>query len=361
MIGPNGTGKSTILCAICLGLGGQPPLLGRADDARTFIMHEKDIATIEIELAPFPDKPTHIIRRTIDRNKGSNSRQAKGKAASTYEINGQEVKVDQVSKLVSDTYKIAIENLCTFLPQDRVGSFSGFDSKQLLEETEKSVGGDLHAKHMELVKLENEYLNSDGELKNIKDELERLKSEVKDLERQRDLMEERKEMEEKLDLYKKKMLWMDFEEARDVAKELKSEKKAAQKQLTEAENGMGPLNEQLQAINGEIRRGHEQKVALEKDMQVKKKIYENSLSKVEKYNDSIDEKQGELATIDSAKRKAEQDVKSCEQQLERREAVLRDYPSLAEMKEKVAETLSQARVARKEVQNARNDHNQKTA
>ncbi|KAL7447892.1 hypothetical protein ACHAWC_000188, partial [Mediolabrus comicus] len=34
VVGPNGTGKSTILCAICLGLGGQPPLLGRADDAR---------------------------------------------------------------------------------------------------------------------------------------------------------------------------------------------------------------------------------------------------------------------------------------------------------------------------------------
>ena len=173
-------------------------------------------------------------------------------------------------------------------------------------------------------------------------------------------MEERKDMEEKLDLYKKKMLWMDFEEARDVAKEFKSEKKAAQKQLTEAENGMGPLNEQLQAINGEIRRGHEQKVALEKDMQVKKKIYENSLQKAEKYNDDIDDKQQDLATIDSNKRKAEQDVKSCEQQLEHREAVLRDYPSLAEMKEKVAEKQSQVRVARKEVQNARSDLNQKT-
>ena len=46
VVGPNGTGKSTLLCAICLGLGGQPPLLGRADDARLFIKHEMDQAVV---------------------------------------------------------------------------------------------------------------------------------------------------------------------------------------------------------------------------------------------------------------------------------------------------------------------------
>jgi DNA repair exonuclease SbcCD ATPase subunit len=30
VMGPNGTGKSTIVCAICLGLAGKPKILGRA-------------------------------------------------------------------------------------------------------------------------------------------------------------------------------------------------------------------------------------------------------------------------------------------------------------------------------------------
>ena len=30
IMGPNGTGKSTIVCAICLGLAGKPKILGRA-------------------------------------------------------------------------------------------------------------------------------------------------------------------------------------------------------------------------------------------------------------------------------------------------------------------------------------------
>ncbi|KAJ2339922.1 Structural maintenance of chromosomes protein 5, partial [Coemansia sp. RSA 2618] len=36
IIGPNGTGKSTLVCAIALGLGGRPSLLGRAKDISEF-------------------------------------------------------------------------------------------------------------------------------------------------------------------------------------------------------------------------------------------------------------------------------------------------------------------------------------
>jgi hypothetical protein len=32
IVGPNGTGKSSIVCAICIGLGGRPTILGRAKE-----------------------------------------------------------------------------------------------------------------------------------------------------------------------------------------------------------------------------------------------------------------------------------------------------------------------------------------
>ena len=60
-------------------------------------MHERDIATVEIEIAPFPGEAVHTLKRTIDRNKGSTSRNARGKAASTYYINGKEVKLADVT------------------------------------------------------------------------------------------------------------------------------------------------------------------------------------------------------------------------------------------------------------------------
>jgi len=50
IIGPNGTGKSTIVCAICLGLAGKPGLLGRAQLATDFIKHGFQKGKIELEL-----------------------------------------------------------------------------------------------------------------------------------------------------------------------------------------------------------------------------------------------------------------------------------------------------------------------
>lgn len=50
VIGPNGTGKSTLVCAICLGLGWGTQHLGRAKDLGEFVKHGCAKATIEIEL-----------------------------------------------------------------------------------------------------------------------------------------------------------------------------------------------------------------------------------------------------------------------------------------------------------------------
>eukprot|EP00977_Amphora_coffeiformis_P029168 scaffold39151_cov122-Amphora_coffeaeformis.AAC.1 len=113
VIGPNGTGKSSVLNAICLGLGGTPAVLGRADDVRAFVQHGKDKAVIEITLAP----GDHVIRREMDRHKGSEK--GRGRGASTFYINDEKVTEKQVQQLVRETYHIQVANLCTFLPQDK--------------------------------------------------------------------------------------------------------------------------------------------------------------------------------------------------------------------------------------------------
>jgi len=38
VVGPNGTGKSSIVCAIAIGLCANPKLLGRSDKIEEFIM-----------------------------------------------------------------------------------------------------------------------------------------------------------------------------------------------------------------------------------------------------------------------------------------------------------------------------------
>lgn len=50
ILGLNGTGKSSIMCAICLGLAGKPHFTGRASQLSDFIKHGCDEAEIEIDL-----------------------------------------------------------------------------------------------------------------------------------------------------------------------------------------------------------------------------------------------------------------------------------------------------------------------
>lgn len=50
IIGPNGTGKSSIVCAICLGLGGKTGLLGRAQQVGDYIKYGCQKAKITLEL-----------------------------------------------------------------------------------------------------------------------------------------------------------------------------------------------------------------------------------------------------------------------------------------------------------------------
>ncbi|VCW84375.1 unnamed protein product [Gulo gulo] len=50
IIGANGTGKSSIVCAICLGLAGKPAFMGRADKVGFFVKRGCSKGMVEIEL-----------------------------------------------------------------------------------------------------------------------------------------------------------------------------------------------------------------------------------------------------------------------------------------------------------------------
>jgi chromosome segregation ATPase len=134
IIGPNGTGKSTLVCAICLGLGWSPELLGRAKDIALFVKNGSDVAEIEIELAAGPGMATNpIVTREI-RKKDSKTR---------FWINGQSVGKNAVLALCKQ-FSIQIDNLCQFLPQDRVVEFAKMQDVDRLRETQRAAA----PKHM---------------------------------------------------------------------------------------------------------------------------------------------------------------------------------------------------------------------
>ena len=143
VIGPNGTGKSTLVCAVCLGLGWKAKVrlltrlffcaadnqqhLGRAKEIEEFIKHGADEAIIEIELAGNPDDEINpVIRRHIRRG------------GTKWYLNGRHTTHKEIISR-NQAFSIQIDNLCQFLPQDKVSEFAALTPVELLYSTQRAV------------------------------------------------------------------------------------------------------------------------------------------------------------------------------------------------------------------------------
>ena len=125
IIGPNGTGKSTLVCAICLGLGWSSEHLGRAKELSAFVKHGAAEAEIEIELAKaegMRENPivTRILRRVDDKT--------------VFLLNGKHSTKKAIMEMCK-RFAIQIDNLCQFLPQDRVVEFAKMKDTERLRAT----------------------------------------------------------------------------------------------------------------------------------------------------------------------------------------------------------------------------------
>lgn len=111
IIGPNGTGKSTLVSAIVLSLGGEPILLARSNCIGDYVQNGYESATVSVEIYDSNedvDCKTTTFQRSFTKDNKSN-----------FYVNNQQVSKKNFLEAVSK-YNIQISNLCQFLPQDRV-------------------------------------------------------------------------------------------------------------------------------------------------------------------------------------------------------------------------------------------------
>ena len=145
-------------------------MLGRADQVETFIQNGEEDAVIELEIAnEYGDDVvvTRVIRK-------------EGKNRSTFTWNGKSVSGKRVREKASEDFQIQIDNLCTFLPQEKVGSFSGLNSKNLLLETEKTLSenNDLYNTHLKLIEMQEELEGGDNQVDNLEEKVKNLEVEI---------------------------------------------------------------------------------------------------------------------------------------------------------------------------------------
>lgn len=201
VLGPNGTGKSSLVNALCIGLGGKPNLLGRADHVQDFVRKGTSEGYTEIHLSSGQSRPT-IIKRVL--SSSSNSTE--------WFLNGQKATQAAVLEKVSDL-KIQVDNLCQFLPQDKVVMFARLTPTELLKETEKSIGdGELYNIHRELIEKKAEEHDTSHSAQVLEAELTKHKAANEGLERDVARFQERAALMKKVEVLDKRLPWLKYNE-----------------------------------------------------------------------------------------------------------------------------------------------------
>lgn len=228
ILGPNGTGKSAIVCCIIVGLAGEVNLTGRGSSPADFVKKDTEYGTTEIEL--FNDMgPNFVVERKIIVTSRS---KFKIDHKSEWKINKKTVLKAEVQKLTKKL-NIKVDNLCQFLPQDSVTQFVKMNTCELLINTLKAAGDNqLVEDHQKLVENSRSVEEKSNILASLEKSCEenevnakRLEGEVHQLRQREQLVKQKNVCSQKIHYVKYLTAKTDCDHAREVRDKLKDDLK----------------------------------------------------------------------------------------------------------------------------------------
>ncbi|KAJ6466032.1 hypothetical protein C8R47DRAFT_1025431 [Mycena vitilis] len=277
ILGPNGTGKSSIACAICLGLNWPPKILGRATELPSFVKIGHEAGHIEIELKAPAGQPNLVIRRNLSANSRSSSFTLNGKGATGGEI------TEKVARL-----NVQVGNLCSFLPQDKVSAFAAMSPVELLRETENAAGDErLRMWHDTLIEAGSELKGVMEKIKGEKATMQQLVERNENIERDVQRYRERKKIERSISLLKVLIPVQHYREARVEFLALKKRQRALHDRVSRLKEKNKPAHALLTKLENQAAELHE-------DREATKKGLRSALQKVEKRTQASDAMETDL-------------------------------------------------------------------
>ncbi|XP_077331082.1 structural maintenance of chromosomes protein 5 [Lithobates pipiens] len=281
IVGANGTGKSSIVCAICLGLAGKTSFIGRADKVGFYVKRGCQKGMVELEL--YKASGNLIITREIQ---VSNNQ-------STWYINGRSASLKSVEEQVA-AMNIQVGNLCQFLPQDKVGEFAKLSKTELLEATEKSIGPpEMHRFHCELKNCREKEKELENKCKGHEEVLEKLKQGNERYKQDVERYYERKRHLDKIKMLERKRPWVEYENCRQQYEEVKQRRDKLKEELKGKQESQAPLNQKIQQYDKQQKQidGKIKEKAIEiRDVSQKCKMTQDYLEKKEKQIEDVQQK-----------------------------------------------------------------------
>uniref|UniRef100_A0A8C4H0D2 Structural maintenance of chromosomes protein 5 n=1 Tax=Dicentrarchus labrax TaxID=13489 RepID=A0A8C4H0D2_DICLA len=283
IVGANGTGKSSIVCAICLGLAGKTAILGRGDKVGLYVKRGCHKGFIEIEL--YKSGGNLVINREIHVENNQ----------SLWMLNGRHCNQKTVEEEVK-ALRIQVSNLCQFLPQEKVGEFAKMSKIELLEATEKSVGPpEMYEYHCEL----KNFRNRERELENVVKEkasfLEKAKQRNERNKHDVNRYYEKKRHLDVIELLEKKKPWVEYETTRTELEGVKKERDEAKRQLSALKQAQAPMLRKIQLIDNQLK-------PTEAQIKAKTVAIKEASLKCKQKQDQLDRKHKEIEDIKQTQR-----------------------------------------------------------
>ena len=310
VLGPNGTGKSSVTHAICLACGGNPKTVGRSPDMTSFVKQGTAGKGSYVEIDLFRGETVVTVRRTINSETKS----------SVWHVN-QTQSTAAIVKGIMTELAIDVDNLCSFMPQDRVGEFSRNTAKETLHKTLQSIVNPdnveqtLAEEQTELADLEKSKAEQEKDLTAKKTAYETMQQQINGMKAEVDRMEARRNAQEKLHLCQVKYKVQLVKDGQAEVTKLQNEVQAATSALTEAEKLMEPLQQKARELQ-KSQEGHEQtfngaKKNLE-DAQMKMNKAKDAL---DQYENQTDDARQHMEAVDIMRKKHENDLAKVESQI----------------------------------------------
>ncbi|KAG2501172.1 hypothetical protein HYH03_000987 [Edaphochlamys debaryana] len=310
--GPNGSGKSSLVTAICVGLAGPMKALDRQKDPWELIRRGADAFETHIVLSGGPGKADIVVhRRTArgprpggggggaggprkrrkvgpgggaaaaeDGSSGDEGGAGEGQGAggeghgshTTWRLNGATASEKQIRRLTQEL-GIHFDNLCVFLPQERVVKFSQLEPAELLAATEEAIGdGHLKRQHERLQGAAGEVAAKAGELGRARERLQRLAGEQAAAQPEYNRLQRRNELKRDVERIQLKLLWLDRGAKREAQAAAAGALRAASAELEGARREQEAAREPLTAAQAQLQ--DQQKAARRLERQADEKAAE---------------------------------------------------------------------------------------
>ncbi|KAI8911875.1 RecF/RecN/SMC [Gorgonomyces haynaldii] len=263
IIGQNGSGKSAILTALMIALGGKANATNRATTLKGLIKTGHETAKVTVKIRNTGDEPIAFMPLVYGPSI-SVERVIQSTGASTYKVkthNGKTIgtRHEDVQKVL-DFFQIEVDNPLTILTQDTARMF-------LANSTAKDKY-QFFMKGTQLDRLKSDYKRLDDNVSNMQKMILLRRAGVEDLKEQLDALQskwndlqEALQMESRINNYRAQQIWSKVEQferkIEDHAQEARVESEKAQKASQAAEKVQQQLKEILMPLN-DLQQRHEQ-------------------------------------------------------------------------------------------------------